>query len=432
MSLTSLAIRYKGVVAVLLGLILVFGYQSVSELPLQLLPNVQRPQITIYNNWRSAAPQEVEEAIVQPQEEVLKFNSGVEDIVSSTSRGSGRVRLNYQLGFDMSQALLDVVNRLNQAPARPLDSSEPFVANGGDSGLPGAASILVYASETNPVKDMIEYQDLIEEVVEPRLSRIPGVAQVNLDARRPKEVNVIVDPFRMSMLGVQVSDVVNALNRARDISGGFADVGRRRYTVRFLGEQEVAQLGRLVVGWRSEQPIYLDDVGQVKVDYAENTGVSLRNGFPSYYISISRRNDANTVEVLDAINAAIDELNAGPLKEADIRIQLSFDASLHIRRAISLVQNNLLLGIFLAVAVLFYFLKNVRATLVITLTVPISLLVSFICLKALNLTLNVISLAGLAFAVGLVMDAAIVVQENIYRLRQEGLDLVAAVKEGCS
>ncbi|MDA0979049.1 MAG: efflux RND transporter permease subunit, partial [Proteobacteria bacterium] len=432
MSLTSLALKYKGVVAVLIGLTLVFGFQAVTELPLQLLPNTQRPQITIFNNWRSAAPQEVEEAIVQPQEEVLQFNPGIEDIVSSTSRGFGQIQLNYQLGMDMSQALLDVVNRLNQAPPRPLDAGEPFVANGGDSGLPGAASILIYAGETNPVQDMIVYQDLIEEFVEPRLSRIPGVAQVNLNARRPKEVNITVDPFRMTMMGVQVADVVSALGRARDISGGFADVGRRRYTVRFLGEQDVSELGRLVVGWRNEQPVHLDDVGKVSVDYSENNGISLRNGYPSYYISISRRNDANTVDVLDAINEAIDELNASrEFAENDIRIQLSFDASLHIRRAISLVQNNLLLGILLAVAVLFYFLRSARATLVITLTVPISLLVSFICMELLGLTLNVISLAGLAFAVGLVMDAAIIVQENIYRLRQEGMDISAAVREGC-
>jgi multidrug efflux pump subunit AcrB len=288
----------------------------------------------------------------------------------------------------------------------------------------------VYAGVNNPVKDMIEYQDLIDEVVEPRLSRIPGVARVNLSARRPKEVSIIVNPLKAAMFGVQISDVASALARARDISAGFADVGRRRYTVRFLGEQEVSQLGRLVVGWRSEQPVYLEEVAEVEVDYAENQGISLRNGFPSYYISITRQNDANTVELLDALNQALDELNEGPLKDADIRIQLSFDASLHIRRAITMVQSNLLLGILLATLVLYYFLRNIRATLVITLTVPISLLVAFIVLNLLNLSLNVISLAGLAFAVGLVMDAAIIVQENIFRLRQEGMKLVGAVLEG--
>ncbi len=187
-----------------------------------------------------------------------------------------------------------------------------------------------------------------------------------------------------------------------------------------------------MVGWRNQQPIYLDDVATVSIEYADKTGVSLRNGFPSYYISIQRRNDANTVEVLDALNVAIDELNAGPLVKHDVRMQLSFDASLHIRRAINLVQNNLLLGMFLAIGVLYYFLRNARATLVITLTVPVSLIAAFISLHLLGLTLNVISLAGLAFAVGLVMDAAIVVQENIYRLRQEGKEMQEAIVEGCS
>mgnify|MGYP003662924208 FL=1 len=432
MNITDLSIRYKRAIWVLVGLLCLFGYGSVQKLPVQLLPNVTSPQITIYNNWRSAAPQEVEEAIVQPQEEMLRFNSGIESIVSTTQRGQGQVTLNYQLGYDMKQALLDVINRLNQAPDVPVDAGEPFVASGGDSGLPGAASVLIYAAPGNPVTDMIVYQDLIEEVVEPRLARIAGVAQVNLNARRPKEVNVVIDPLRTAMLGLSVTDISNALSRARDVSGGFADVGRRRYTVRFLGEQDVSQLGDLVVGWRNEQPVYLREIAKIDVDYAENVGVSLRNGFPSYYISITRQNEANTVELLDELNIALKELNDGPLKDANIRIQLSFDASLHIRRAISMVQGNILLGILLATGILFFFLNSARATLLITLTVPMSLLVAFITLDVLGLTLNVISLAGLAFAVGLVMDAAIVVQENIFRLRQAGMNAAGAISEGCS
>lgn len=429
-NITSLSIRHKAAVAVGVGLLCVFGYGAVTGLPLQLLPDIESPRISIYNGWRSAAPQEIEEAIVQPQEEMLQFNAGLENITSSTSRGQGQVTLNYRLGYDMKQALLDVINRLNQAPALPIDASEPYVASGGGGGLPGAASILVYAGPGNPVQDMIVYQDLIEEVVEPRLARIPGVAQVNLNGRRPKEVGIRIDPFATAIKGLQVSDIANALARARDVSGGFADVGRRRYTVRFLGEHDISELGRLVVGYRNGQPIHLDEVAEVTVDYAENDSVTLRSGFPSYYISVDRRNDANTVKLLDELNEAIAELNAGPLKEANVIIELSFDASLHIRRAIGMVQGNLLLGILLATLVLYYFLRDMRATIIITLTVPISLLVSFIALNALNLTLNVISLAGLAFAVGLVMDAAVVVQENIFRLRQSGMDRDGAVLEG--
>ena len=431
MNITDLSLKYKRVIWVLIGLLCLFGLGSIQNLPVQLLPEVSSPQITIFNNWRAAAPQEVEEAIVQPQEEMLQFNSGIESIVSSTQRGQGQLTLNYQLGYDMKQALLDVINRLNQAPDVPADAGEPFVASGGNDGLPGAASILVYAAPGNPVTDMIVYQDLIEELVEPRLARIPGVAQVNLNARRPKEVNITIDPLRTAMLGLSVTDISNALARARDVSGGFADVGRRRYTVRFLGEQDITQLDDLVVGWRNEQPIYLREVGTVAIDYAENVGLSLRNGYPSYYITVNRQNEANTVELLDELNLALQELNDGPLQEANVRIELSFDASLHIRRAISMVQGNILLGILLATGILFFFLNSARATLLITLTVPISLLVAFITLDLMKLSLNVISLAGLAFAVGLVMDAAIVVQENIFRLRQAGMNAAGAISEGC-
>ena len=118
---------------------------------------------------------------------MLQFNSGIESVVSSVQRGQGQLTLTYQLGYDMKQALLDVINRLNQAPDVPLDAGEPFVASGGDGGLPGAASVLVYAAPGNPERDMIVYQDLIEEVVEPRLARIPGVAQVNLMRGDPKK-----------------------------------------------------------------------------------------------------------------------------------------------------------------------------------------------------------------------------------------------------
>jgi len=432
MNITKLSVRYGAAVAVVVGLVLMFGLLSLTKLPLQLLPNVSLPQIAIYNNWRSAAPEEVEEAIVQPQEEILQNNSGLESVISNTSRGSGQVRLNYQLGTDMQEALLEVINRLNQAPAIPSDAGEPFVAGGSGNNLPGAATVLVYAKPDNPVKDMIHYQDLIQEVVEARLARIPGVADIQNQSHRQREVNIVINPFKTAALGIQISDISQALNRARDISGGFADVGRRRYTVRFLGQQEVDSLGDLVVSWQNNKPIYLREIAEIKVDYREKTELTLRSGVPSYYLRIIRKNDANTVEVLDEINLAITELNAGALGKADLQIELSFDASLHIRRAIAMVQGNLLLGIFLATLILWYLIRNVRATLVITMTVPISLMVAFITLNLLELTLNVISLAGLAFAVGLVMDAAIIVLENVYRLRQSGMKMSAAIIEGCS
>jgi multidrug efflux pump subunit AcrB len=432
MNITKLSIRYGATVAVIVALVMLFGTLSLSRLPLQLLPAVSLPQITIFNNWRSAAPEEVEEAIVQPQEEMLQNNSGLESVISSTSRGQGQVNLSYRLGTDMQEALLAVINRLNQAPPMPLDAGEPFVASGGSNNLPGAATVLIYAAPGNPVTDMVSYQDLIDEIVTPRLARIPGVAKVDVQSNRKRQVNIVMNPHKAAALGIQISDIAQALNRSRDISGGFADVGRRRYTVRFLGQQQVDSLGEMVVSWRNGQAIRLSAVADIRIDYAEKSQLTLRSGSPSYYVAISRKNEANTVEVLDELNLAITELNNGALVDAGLRIELSFDASLHIRRAISMVQGNLLLGIFLATLILWYLIRNVRATLVIALTVPVSLMVAFVVLDLLNLTLNVISLAGLAFAVGLVMDAGIIVLENIYRLRQAGRTMSDAITRGCA
>ena len=193
------------------------------------------------------------------------------------------------------------------------------------------------------------------------------------------------------------------MSRATDTSGGFADVGRRQYTVRFVGQFDPDELNEQIVGWSNERPIYLSEVADVDIVPREVDGFTLRNGFPAYYITVQRDPDANTVSILDEVNIALDELNAGPLKEAGLEIDLSFDASVHIRRAISLVQGNLGIGLMLAIGVLYFLMRSRRATFLVTATVPLSVLVAFVALRMFDKSLNVISLAGLAFSVGLVM-----------------------------
>jgi len=189
-------------------------------------------------------------------------------------------------------------------------------------------------------------------------------------------------------------------------------------------------MNELIVGWSDDRPIYLSEIADVKIVPRQQDGFTLRNGYPAYYITVQREYDVNTVTILDGVNAAIVELNAGPLKEAGLEIDLSFDASVHIRRAIALVRSNLGNGLFLAIGILYFLMRSRRATFLVTATVPLSLLVAFVALRLFDKSLNVISLAGLAFAVGLVMDAAIVTLENIARCRQQGLELNEAVAKG--
>ncbi len=387
--------------------------------------------MSIANFWRAAAPEEMEANIIEPQENVLRNTPGLTDINSFIARGAGFVNLTFAVGTDMQTAKLDIVNNLTQAPPRPSDAIEPQVSAGAAGPQsPGAASLLVRVLPGNPTRDLARYQQLIENEVEPRLARIPGVSQVFLAGEQPKELHINFDSYRAAALGIQINDIIATVSRATDSSGGFADVGRRQYTVRFVGQFEPAQLNELIVGFSDERPIYLSEVADVQIVPRKRDGFTLRNGYPSYYITVQRDFDANTVTILDEINKAIVELNEGPLADAGLAIDLSFDASIHIRRAISLVQSNLGLGLILAIAILYFLMRSRMATLLVTATVPLSVLVAFVALRMFDKSLNVISLAGLAFSVGLVMDAAIVTLENIVRCRQNGASVQESVATG--
>ena len=430
MNLTELSTRQWPSVAVAVALVALFGLTSISSLPIQLLPNIEQPQISVANFWRAAAPEEMEANIIEPQENVLRNTPGLTDINSFIGRGSGFINLTFAVGTNMQTAKLDVINNLTQAPPRPSDAIEPQVNEGGGPQTPGAASLLVRVLPGNPNRELANYQKLIEDEVEPRLARIPGVSQVFLAGEQPRELHITFDSYRAAALGVQVSDIIATVSRGTDSSGGFADVGRRQYTVRFVGQFDPDELNQQIVGWSNERPIYLSEVADVEIVPRKQDGFTLRNGYPSYYITVQRDFDANTVTILDEINKVIVELNEGPLAAAGLAIDLSFDASVHIRRAIALVQGNLGLGLFLAIAVLYFLMRSRRATFLVTATVPLSVLVAFVALRLFDKSLNVISLAGLAFSVGLVMDAAIVTLENIVRCRQGGASLKESVQTG--
>ena len=430
MNITELSTKHWPSVAVAVALVALFGMSSMTSLPIQLLPTIEEPQVSVANFWRAAAPEEMEANIIEPQENVLKNTPGLTDISSFIGRGQGFINLSFAIGTDIQAAKLDVINNLSQVPPGPADAIEPQVFAGGGRNLPGAASLLVRVLPGNPNQDLSSYQGLIEEFIQPRLARIPGVSRVDLQGERPREVHITFDSYRAAALGIQINDIISTVSRATDSSGGFADVGRRQYTVRFVGQFEPSELNELIVGWSNERPIYLNEVADVEIVSRKQDGFTLRNGFPAYYITVEREYDANTVSILDGINEAIVELNAGPLADAQLEMDLSFDASVHIRRAISLVKTNLGMGLVLAIGVLYFLMRSRRATFLVTATVPLSLLVAFVALRMFDKSLNVISLAGLAFAVGLVMDAAIVTLENIVRCRQNGLEMKEAVATG--
>ncbi len=430
MNLTKLSTNNPAGTLVALLLIAIFGVLAIGKLPIQLLPDIQRPQISVFNNWRSAAPQEMESNIIEPQENVLRQVPGVVEMTSNISQGFGGITLTFEVGSDMQAGMINVINALNQTPPRPLDANEPFINVGGGNGAPNLASLLIRMAPDNPATDFAQYQKLIDDVVEPRLRLISGVGSVRLQSRLPKELHIEFDPYRAAALGITLDQLRSTLSRAADISGGTANVGRRQYTVRFIGQYTPENLGNLIVTYNEGRPIYLNELADVAVSTADVQGFTKRNGYPAYYMTVEGTFDANTVKVLDGVNEAIAELNQGPLKEAGLVMDLSFDASVHIKRAIWLVKGNLAIGVVLALVILYAFLRSFRATLMIASTIPVALLIAFFFLEMMGRTLNVISLAGLAFAVGLVLDAAIIVQENIVRILQQGTPIREAIAKG--
>lgn len=431
MRLEKFSISNPAAVAAAALLVLLFGWIALSRLPIQLLPDTQQPQLFINVGWREAAPAEVEEALIEPIEEAMRGLPGMKEMRANAGRGFGNVSLSFGIGTDMTRVMLDVVSRLNTLPALPPDADEPQVFAGDNWQGANAASMLVRPLPGNTVTDPASvYQKLMEEVVEPRLARVPGISRVNLEGGRPREVRVAFDPHRLAALGLTPARLAEMVAGARDVSAGFANVGRRQFTVRFTGKEPVSELGELIVGWSGERPLYLREVASIEIAYQDARAFTYRNGVPGYYITVNRTSESNIVEVLDGIKEAIAELNEGSLAAEKLVMDLSWDASVYVRRAIGFVQESLIIGILLAVGGLWYFLRGPRALLVLGVSIPLSLAFAVITLHALDRTLNVISLAGLAFSTGIVLDAALIVQGNILRYVQEGRSAWDATLDG--
>ena len=431
MRLAERSLQNPAAVAAAAAIVVLFGVLALLRLPIQLLPDTRQPQLFVNASWREAAPSELEEALIEPIEEAMRGLPGLVEMRSESNRGRGGVRLTFEVGTDMTRVMLDVVSRLNTLPPLPPDADEPQVFGGDNWQTENAGSLLVRPLPGHSVPDIaVEYQQLMEEVVEPRLARVPGVSRVNLEGGRPREVQVRFDPHRLAALGLTPQRLAQTVIAARDVSAGFADVGRRQFTVRVTGREPVAQLGELVVGWSEDRPLYLRDVAEVHIEHIEAQWFSYRSGVPAYYITLQRTSDSNTVELIDGVKEAIDELNSGPLARENLFVELSWDASVYVRRAITFVQESLAIGVLLAVGGLWYFLRGPRAVAVIGLSIPISLFFAVITLQLLGRTLNVVSLAGLAFSTGIVVDAALIVQGNILRYVQQGRDGWSATLEG--
>ncbi len=434
MKLTENAVRNPAIVAVVVSIVVLFGVLAYFRLPIQLFPEIEQPRMSVFTGWRAASPKEIEAEILEPQERVLQGLPGLVEMQANGNNGGAWIGLEFGLETDMQQTMLEIISRMNRLPPLPADAEQPVVQMGNGFGGDANRSLTWFFVQLLPGTEgpIEDYGQFIEDTVKPAVESVEGVAGVQVNAGAAEELRIQIDPYQAAEFGITLPEVAQRAARANDVSGGQIDIGRRQYTMRFAGRYDPQQLSNLILQWRDGRPVRLGDIATIEVTRGRANGIAIQNGNPAMSIRIDRKNGANVLETLDRVKEVIAELREGPLQAAGLGIEQSFDASVFIKRAVGLVTSNLILGFFLAVGVLWWFLRNLRATALISTAIPISLLATFVVLDLTGRTLNVISLAGLAFAVGMVLDAAIVVAENIVRLRERGTVPDDAAKQGAN
>jgi len=427
-------------VAVVAGvlMIIMFGFVALQQIPIQLTPDVRKPNLTITTFWPGAAPAEVEREILNRQEEVLKGVEGVERIISAASTGRSRITLEFRVGQNMDRAILLVSNRLDRVTGYPDEVQRPQIATQGSDDNPIAWFVITRLKGNN--RAVNTYGDFIEDFIIERIERLNGVSGTNFYGGSKKELRVIVKPNEMAKYGLTIPAVVAALRRANiSLSAGEVNEGKRRYVVRFEGELTAASaIKRVLVRTVEDRAtgrvarVTVGDIADVRFGYKDPTSSIRASGQPALVFNVLRDTGANVIQVMQRVRDKVKELNQTVLKPAGLRVEQVYDETDYIHSAIDLVTQNIWVGGVLAALILLLFLRSPRATLVISLAIPVSVIGSFVAMAALGRSINVISLAGIAFAVGMVVDAAIVVLENIYRLKEQGKPIRQAAYEGVS
>jgi multidrug efflux pump subunit AcrB len=418
-NLTRLAISNPVAVIAAIMLVLLMGAVALVSLPIQMIPDVQKPAIQITTGWRAAAPEEVESEIIEPQEDVLRGLPGLAKLESSASSGSASISLLFTVETDLQRALVEVINRLNQVPRYPADVTEPQIFVGADQ---DTTAIAWFALSALPGNDrvMASYSDFIREVVQARIERVPGISNSAAHGGRDNEVRITFDPYEAAALGIDIPTLAGLTGNNNDTSGGFNDIGRRQYTLRYAGKYDLPDFGDMVLDWRGGNPVRLRDIATVDVVMRDSRGILVLNGMDAIALNAQVEKGVNVLEVMDNLKATVEELRTGALARAGLDILQVYDESTYINDSIAMLRTNLLIGIGLAIGILWWFLRKFRATFMVALAIPVSLFTAFLLMQMTGRTLNMISLAGLAFAMGMVLDGAIVVLENIVRLREKG------------
>ena len=430
MSLVETSIRRRVTVAMVTLTFVLFGLIALGDLKVNLLPDLSYPTLTVRTEYTGAAPAEVETLITEPVEEAAGVVKNLRKLHSVSRTGQSDVILEFAWGTDMDQAGLEVRDKL-ELLRLPLESKPPVLLRFNPSTEPIARLVLAGGDggESDPA-ELMRLRRFADEELKKRLEPVDGVAAVKVSGGLEDEVQVLIDQDRLAQLQLSIETVIQRLAQENvNISGGRIEEGSQRYLVRTINQfSDLGEMRELLVATDAGVPVRLKDIATVTQGYREREAIIRADGQEAVELAIYKEGDANTVSVADAMAPVLEKLRTELPDGAELRVVE--DQSVFIRQALNEVRTEALVGGLLAILIIFLFLRHGWSTFVIGLSLPISIIATFFFMGQIGLDLNVMSLAGLALATGMVVDDSIVVLESIAKARERGLGLIEAAAQG--
>jgi HAE1 family hydrophobic/amphiphilic exporter-1 len=426
MFLSDLSIKRPVFATVLMLALVTLGVFSYRRLAIDMFPDIEIPVLSIVTKYPGASPETVEREVTKRIEQAVNPISGVKHVMSTSREGLSTVVVEFQLEVKINDAAQDARSKISATRNDLPQAIEEPIIQKLDIGGMAVVSLAIRSTEKTPR----ELTTLADRRVKRRLENLPGVGKVNLVGETKREVNIDVDPSRLDALGMGIDEVIGGLSGENvNTPLGRLKQGGQEMPVRVSGKpQEVSGFPSMVIGRRGGVPITLGDVARVVDGTEERRSIALINGVPAVAIDVFKQSKANTVGVVDAVTREVGRLRTE--LPSGVEIEVVRDGSVMIRDSVEDVTNTLILGALLTVLIVFCFLNSWRSTVITGLTLPISVISAFIAMYFLGMTLNVMTLMALSLAIGLLIDDAIVVRENIVRHLEQGEDHMTAARKG--
>lgn len=427
MKLVDLSIRRPVGVIMLVAAALVLGFISLKDLKIDLFPKIDLPIAVVATTYEGAAPQEVEELVTKPIESAVSTIEGLELVQSVSQPSASLVIMQFSFGVSIDQVLIDVREKVDQVSGfLPENANRPNVMRIDPNAIPIATISLSGAS-------LNELQRIAEDTIQPRFERLEGVASASIMGGIERVIRVEVDPNKLKQYGLTGTQVIQALQAENhSVSAGTIERGSQDMAIRIDGQYtSVDDIGNTQLMLQSGDSIRVRDVAEIKDTFKDQSSIVTVNGEETLTFSIMKQSDANTVEVASRVQKLVEELN-DKYHERGLELITVMDTSVFITDSIDNIISNMIIGGALAVLILLLFLRSIKSTLVIAFSMPIAVISTFTLMYFTGETLNIMSMGGLALGIGLMIDNSIVILENIFKKRQEGLSMKEAALEGGS